>query len=332
LQEGRESANIDAGLGFIWRISVQEAHHMLNDCSVSVVVPAFNRNGEVGNAIRSALDQTLPPLEVIIVDDASTVPLDKTEIEAIAPNVRLIRHPINLGGGSARNTGLDAAKGEWVAFLDSDDHWHPEKLQRQFHGIVAAGDHPKIVAATNVLERAPGVADRPYNLSPPPPDRPLNEWFLIDGGTFQTSSLLMRTQFAREVRFDTRLKRHQDWDFLIRLEHAGAVISYIHECLAIYGSSPSENQITQSKDPKPTLDWYSIAGDRISPEAKYRYYANFWFYHHRQQSPVHAAVKLIELSMRYPRSLARTTWWLVKYFVRLLTRPVRRRMRRTEAA
>lgn len=305
---------------------------MLNDCSISVVIPTYNRNGEVASAVKTALAQTLSPLEIIVVDDASTIPPDHAEIEAIAPNVRLIRHPVNLGGGAARNTGIDAAKGEWIAFLDSDDHWLPEKLQRQFEAIIAAGDHPKLVAATNVLKRTPGIADKPYNSAPPPPGRPLNEWFLIDGGTFQTSGLLMHAEFARQVRFDARLKRHQDWDFLIRLEQAGAVINYIHDCLVVYESSPLDNRISQSKNPKPTLDWYSIAGDSISAEAKYHFYVTCWFYDHRLQNPVRAALKLIELSAHHPRSMPRSIWLISKYLVRLLTRPIRRRIGHTQIA
>ena len=96
---------------------------------VSVIIPAHNASEYVGQAIQSALTQSYAPLEVIVVDDGST---DATPdiVAGFAAPVRLIRKP-NGGPASARNVGARAAKGDWLAFLDSDDWWYPEKLSRQ---------------------------------------------------------------------------------------------------------------------------------------------------------------------------------------------------------
>lgn len=97
--------------------------------STSVIIPTYNRAGQIAAAVRSVLAQSEPPDEVIVVDDGST---DDTAA-ALAPfmdRIRYVRKP-NGGASSARNLGVLTARGEWIAFLDSDDTWHPDKLARQ---------------------------------------------------------------------------------------------------------------------------------------------------------------------------------------------------------
>jgi hypothetical protein len=108
---------------------------------LSVIIPTFNRSACVGEAIRSALEQTRPPDEVIVVDDGST---DETAdvLSAFGSAVRVIRQA-NAGVSAARNAGIGAARGEWLAFLDSDDLWMPEKLERQ---LKSASAYPGVVA------------------------------------------------------------------------------------------------------------------------------------------------------------------------------------------
>src|SRR5574341_762936 len=105
---------------------------------ISVVIPTHNRSGLLPRAIKSVLGQSYPHFEVIIVDDAS---LDGTQevVEALG-NGRLLylRHTTNLGGSAARNTGIRAARGELVAFLDDDDEWLPQKLARQIQAALNA--------------------------------------------------------------------------------------------------------------------------------------------------------------------------------------------------
>ena len=99
--------------------------------TVSVVIPAFNAELFIGRAIKSALDQTWPPLEVIVADDASS---DGTReaVEALVATdarVRLVKLPTNGGPSAARNAGFNAARGEWIAVLDADDAYRPSRLE-----------------------------------------------------------------------------------------------------------------------------------------------------------------------------------------------------------
>jgi glycosyltransferase involved in cell wall biosynthesis len=95
---------------------------------VSTVIPAYNAAPFLSKAIESALAQSYPLIEIIVVDDGSH---DETSEIAQRYPVVLIRHEKNRGVSSARNTGIRAAKGEWVAFLDADDTWHPQKTEIQ---------------------------------------------------------------------------------------------------------------------------------------------------------------------------------------------------------
>ena len=109
-----------------------------NKPTVSIIIPTYNRAHFLGEAIQSVLDQTYQDFEIIVIDDAST---DNTEelVKSFGDErIRYIRLKENSGASSVpRNTGLRAARGEYIAFLDSDDRWFPTKLTKQM-GLIAA--------------------------------------------------------------------------------------------------------------------------------------------------------------------------------------------------
>ncbi|MCP3460035.1 glycosyltransferase family 2 protein [Bradyrhizobium sp. CCGUVB23] len=145
--------------------------------SVSVVIPIYNCTERIEGAIRSALDQAPRPLEIIVVDDASTDSFDRDAIAAIDPRIRVIRHETNRGGGAARNTGIDAARGELIAFLDSDDRWLPDKLklqlsqtwERRFESVFACGN----------ARLEAGTKKNIFNSRPPHEGEDISRYFLI---------------------------------------------------------------------------------------------------------------------------------------------------------
>jgi glycosyltransferase involved in cell wall biosynthesis len=94
---------------------------------ISVVIPAYNAAAFLPRSIASVRAQTLQPVEVIVVDDGST---DDTTAVAAGLGVRVITRT-NSGPSAARNTGIQMASGDWIALLDADDRWSPEKLERQ---------------------------------------------------------------------------------------------------------------------------------------------------------------------------------------------------------
>jgi glycosyltransferase involved in cell wall biosynthesis len=113
---------------------------VVNVAKVSVIIPTYNRAHVIGRSIQSALDQTYRDFEILVVDDGST---DGT-LDAVKPflqhaQVRYLRHENNKGHQAARNTGLKNASGEYIAFLDSDDTWIPEKIELQLAAMTVKG-------------------------------------------------------------------------------------------------------------------------------------------------------------------------------------------------
>ena len=98
---------------------------------VSVVIPYFNNPETIGRAVESVFAQTYPNIEVLIVDDGSEKELPPDIICMDPERITIERHAINRGAAAARNTGIKSSKGRYVAFLDADDSWRPEKLARQ---------------------------------------------------------------------------------------------------------------------------------------------------------------------------------------------------------
>ena len=114
---------------------------MTNNVTVSVVVPCFNSAATIERALRSVEHQTTKPNEVLVVDDASsdnTVSVIEQYARTSSLNIRLIKQSVNGGPSVARNAAWNEAVGEFIAFLDADDQWHPQKLELQLSAMLAS--------------------------------------------------------------------------------------------------------------------------------------------------------------------------------------------------
>jgi glycosyltransferase involved in cell wall biosynthesis len=179
---------------------------------VSVVVPNHNRGHCIARAVGSALGQTRPPLEVIVVDDGSTDG-SREAVESLRdPRVRWIEHGLRRNAAAARNTGLDAAVGDFVAFLDSDDEWLPGHLDRRLDVLAATGAAG--VCGSFRIVRGRLVSDR---ICPAKPEQmSMAEYTLSGRGDARSSTFVFRRDAVAQVRFDEGLRKHQDWDFAAR--------------------------------------------------------------------------------------------------------------------
>src|SRR3954469_4879731 len=106
---------------------------------VSVVVPTRNRSRLLAATLRSVLRQRAVDLEVIVVDEGSTDDTGAVIAGLRDPRIRIVRHDVPRGVSRARNRGAEEARGDWVAFVDDDDLWAPDKLARQVQAALAAG-------------------------------------------------------------------------------------------------------------------------------------------------------------------------------------------------
>jgi glycosyltransferase involved in cell wall biosynthesis len=192
----------------------------MSEATVSVVIPLYNQAQWVAAAVVSALHQTRPPIEVIVIDDGSTDG-GARELEALDPAVRVIRQE-NAGVARAHNAGFAAARGSHVAFLDSDDTWHPEKLELQIDalesvpgsciahcGLEVVNDDGTLIDTR--LDGAAGlVAD---------------DLFLFRGWLLGSSStgLVAREAFMRVEGYNPNMSCSADWDFNLRMAELGPV-------------------------------------------------------------------------------------------------------------
>lgn len=205
---------------------------------VSAVIPTVGRPAHVVAAVRSALAQTLREIEVVVVVDGP----DAATLAALAglgdPRLRVVELPSRTGPGAARNAGVAAARGEWVAFLDDDDLWDPRKLEVQLRAARESEDAQPVIASREEA-RGDGRSEIwPRRL--PDPGEDVSEYLLARRGLFwgegsiHTSTWFTRRELLERVRFREDLEKHEDWDWLVRAAgEAGATVTFVPDSLAV---------------------------------------------------------------------------------------------------
>lgn len=239
---------------------------------ISVVIPTRKRPHFVTHAVASALDQDFADIEVLVVIDGDD-PATRDALSAISdPRLRIVDLAVNVGGAEARNIGIREARGRWVAFLDDDDEWLPHKLSRQ---IVTARRSAAAwpVLSSRVLVRTP-LSEMLRPLRSYNPRRSISE-FLFCRGSFgdspcamQTSTLMARREMLLRVPFREGLKRHHDWDWLLRAQRVlGVEFSMIDEPLVVYRAEDDRDSIGRSLDWQFSLEWGHEMRSFMSPKA-----------------------------------------------------------------
>lgn len=227
--------------------------------AVSVIIPTYNYGHFIGEAIESALAQTFPVSEIIVVDNDST---DDTEsvVRGFGERVTYIREP-NLGVSAARNKGIESSKGDFIAFLDADDTWLPQKIEKQIAkmlddpeiGVVHCGlrefDNASGETLALHLDGSEGwVADEMLLFSTPT--------IIGPGGTI----LVRREVFENVGGFDTRLTNGEDWEFCLRVARKYK-IGFIAEPLVNYRNHGENAHLDVCRMERSTLIAWAKAFD-----------------------------------------------------------------------
>lgn len=241
---------------------------------VSVIVPVHNRASIVGRALESILTQTFRDFEIIVIDDGSADNLRAAVAQFEDSRIRCVSLPHRRGAAAARNAGITVSRGEWIAFLDSDDEWLPQKLERQ----VAALEQPGFDAAYSACLRQPGDA--------PPEVRPKGslaggdvlDAFLARRHPITPSVVIVRrTALKRAAGFDEALPSAEDIDLWLRLASTGCRFAAIQDSLAIKHDSGT-GQMKQDAVGKAIgfrkMDarWGELMRERLGGEAYTRWY------------------------------------------------------------
>ena len=199
---------------------------------VSVVIPTYNRAELIERAVHSVLLQTYADLEVIIVDDGST---DDTRdriktLQQIDRRIEYFRHDSNRGAQAARNTGIQAAKGMYTAFLDSDNEWCVQKLERQMSLFTEKADSLGVVYCGYAKVSSGGDVLNEYV----PRHRGLVYKQVLDDWLTDTSTLVVRKDILEKIHgLNENIRAYQEWDLCIRLARE-CQFDFVPECLTLY--------------------------------------------------------------------------------------------------
>ncbi|MGN6868370.1 MAG: glycosyltransferase family 2 protein [Solirubrobacteraceae bacterium] len=221
----------------------------------SIVMAAFNAAATVHSAIGSVLAQTIPDLELIVVNDGSTDGTAEALARVTDPRVRILSQP-NRGPAAARNAGIGQARGDYVAFLDSDDLLMPTYLERSeqtLRGTPGAGfaytDAYVFDDITgNVRRRSAMARNRPPE--PPPTDRAAFLLELLRRNFIYVAATVPREVLERVGGFDESLKGPEDYELWLRILVRGYGAAWIPGRQALYrkhGSQLSRNLVTMTR-------------------------------------------------------------------------------------
>jgi glycosyltransferase involved in cell wall biosynthesis len=219
---------------------------MPDELTVSVVIPTRNRPELLARALASVVQQTHPPHEIVVVDDASTVPYAEVlaQFAASPVPVRYERHDTSQGGGATRNDGARLATGDILMFLDDDDTWQPEKIAHQVAILAAQPEVGLVYAGRRVVNEAGELL---YTVTPRKAGKLLRD--LLQGNCIgTTSSVAMRREVFWEAGgFDPEMPARQDVDLWVRVARLTQV----------------------AFDPEPTVNYLvtSTAGTQITDNA-----------------------------------------------------------------
>jgi glycosyltransferase involved in cell wall biosynthesis len=226
---------------------------------VSVVIPTFQRPQLLLRAIQSVRRQSLSALEIIVVVDGPDQETSKVLSGTDDYRLKIISLPQKMGRGAATNAGVHAASCDWIALLDDDDEWLPEKLAIQWR-IAQASLHRFPIVSCRLIARAE-AGDQIWPRRYPRPGEPLSEYLLVQHGLrggegiLLPSTLLVRRDLLLAMPWG-QIPVFNDLDWLLRAVHrAGVAVEFVpnREPLAIWYMERNRKRISTEEDWKPAL-------------------------------------------------------------------------------
>jgi glycosyltransferase involved in cell wall biosynthesis len=234
---------------------------------ISVVIPTLGRSQLLMRALAGVFAQTCRDIEVVVVVDGP----DEATLAALRmvgdPRLRVIANPRSLTAAGARNAGVAAAAGRWIAFLDDDDEWLPQKLERQ---LAVAGDRVLVGCLSQVVTPLASYVwpETIYDNAIPIDEYLFDRKSAFAGGSFiQTSSYFMPRALYQASPFRLGTP-HDDWDFLLRLtKQAGARIEIVPEVLAKIHFEDERPSLSKADGWAVSLAWIDGIRPLLTPRA-----------------------------------------------------------------
>ena len=252
----------------------------------SVVIPCYNRAHSIRPTLELVAGQTFRDFECIVVDDGSE---DGAALQEVVdslgdPRFRVIRRP-NGGGGAARNTGFDAARGRWVALLDSDDNFLPGKLEAFL---------PAVTRAPDAVWYSPALVDRGSGRMWVRPARGIAEgedvgdYLFVHNQFIPTPTIVLPRSLARRVRFDPTLPKQQDLDFAVRLQAAGARFKMLETPQVVWNDRGEDDRVSRNRGAEAPELLLDRLKPLLSPNAIRGYRSTVLAYYLADQHPMRA--------------------------------------------
>uniref|UniRef100_UPI00404789E5 glycosyltransferase family 2 protein n=1 Tax=Shewanella baltica TaxID=62322 RepID=UPI00404789E5 len=211
---------------------------------ISVIIPTHNRSVMLDRAINSVLKQTYSNFEIIVVDDASTDNTESLVLQYEDPRVSYIKIKESKGANFARNTGVRSSNGEYVAFLDDDDIWFPNKLLSQVEMLKNNSNLGLVYTGIEVVTEGEDIR---YSIKPKF-NGDISKTILTDNCIGTTSTVVLsRKVFEKAGGFDENLPQLQDYDLWIRIAQI-CEVGFISDDLIYYYVHQSISQLTSSAD------------------------------------------------------------------------------------
>lgn len=202
----------------------------MEDYLISVIIPTYKRPlAMLKRALNSVLSQTYQSIEIIIVDDSPSDFEERDNIkryidELDNEKIIYIQHPKNMGGCAARNTGILKSNGEYIAFLDDDDEWLADKLDKQLNFLIQKRADMVYCSWIMCINKK-GKKMKKIRKLPPPGDKTIYESLLFKNYIGSTSFVLVKRKcFDKCGMFNTKLKSCQDWDMWLRISKSFNVV------------------------------------------------------------------------------------------------------------
>jgi glycosyltransferase involved in cell wall biosynthesis len=275
-----------------------------NSNSIAVIIPTYNSMKHFKETMESVLNQTLSPDEILVNDDGST---DGTPdfAESYGPPVRVFRRA-NQRQSASRNFAATQTQCEWLAFLDHDDLWQPNKLQRQMEELIRNPAADLCYCARLSFDEDDG-SFRPGNVFAVPPAYDIRRALYVNTTFMPGSVVIRRSTYLAFGGFNPSIKLVEDWDLWLRLLHAGVQFAAYQEPLLsmrIHVGNQSNNAIAALEEQK------EIYRRLVLPHLPR---STRWLAHQRSQSGQEAVAATILRNVGDPRSLSMMLTSIFRY-------------------
>jgi glycosyltransferase involved in cell wall biosynthesis len=281
--------------------------------SVSVIIPTLKRPSMLQRAVRSVLAQSFQDFEIVVVidgPDAETIP---ALVQALDSRIRVVSLAVNVGLAEARNVGIRQSRCRWVALLDDDDEWLPDKLRMQVaKALELGGDYVfvpcKFIERTRRLERI-----MPPHL--PTGSNNFSEYIYCDQGYLQPSMFFMSRALCMEIPFTSGLRHVEDSDWLLRAtQHPKIQVGSVDQPLSIYynlNDGKRESEITPWEYP---MRWAVDNHDLFTRRAFPFYVARISVNARRAGEPLGVLLFLIKQASLYGKLNAKALSYFLAYW------------------